>query len=133
MSDETLLIDDGALALKLGTATVQVRPLCIEPSLQWVRRVRVTLYEVSQKETALASAAQADDASTVDALIREGVGVQFAGTLRDLLNEHSPDVLTQDVLGKATARQIVSAFGEVFREECPLSMLRSALGPLARA
>ena len=132
MDNETnVLIEDGATDLRFGDKTVTVKALKIAASVQWSKRVKRAVFE--QARLALSSVEDAKNLATesekVDAFIERlngTVGEEFLA-VRDLLIEHSPHVLTADVVNEGTSQQIVVAFKRLFENENPTELLTAVM------
>jgi len=124
-----ILIEDGPVELTLGTATVPVNAMTIEHSVQWSKRVRRAWAAQGATNQAVINAMAADEEpiAQLAALDKglDGGAMNDILVARDLLLEHSPKIMTAEVLNEATARQIVSGFLKVYANENPMRELRA--------
>jgi hypothetical protein len=132
MSETQTLIEDDAVHLKFGEKTVKVRALTIEKSVDWTKQVLSSICRQGvAREPMLAALSNKD--VPIEKRIAEfeqtvATGIQSDLIIvRDLLNAHTPDVMTLDVLNTATANQIVSAFEALFPLENPTKRLQATL------
>ncbi|MBI5092232.1 MAG: hypothetical protein HZB26_07260 [Candidatus Hydrogenedentes bacterium] len=139
MSDTNAVNEEGTLDLKFGPATVTVKALNIEASVQWTKRVKVQWFTQARKGLPVnglqevMSTPGPDIIQRIDTAI-QGVMDAIGGgavddllVVRDALMEHSPQILTAEVVSLGTAQQIVTAFEAVYELENPMKRLRNAL------
>jgi hypothetical protein len=133
MSDDlNILVEDGAIAVKLGDKNVTVRGLVIEKSVAWSKTVKARWFEQARKSGAVMkivadeTKSEEDRVDLIEAAMLEGAGDELL-MVRDLLLEYDPENITPELLNTATAQQIVSAFEKVYELENPMKRLRAAI------
>jgi len=132
MNDTNVLIEDGAVQLKIGAGTIAVKALNIESSVQWTKRVRSAWYAQACKNLTLGKVLadtktpDEDRLTALDNAMASGAACDLL-MVRDLLGEHSPTILTAEALAQATAQQIVAAFEMIFQLENPMKRLRNLM------
>jgi hypothetical protein len=130
--DVNVLIEDGAIDVKFGGSVIRVRGLNIESSVQWTKRVKARWFEQAQKNQSVVDAAAALGTETEkfalfrDSMLCDNVGGDLL-MIRDLVMEHSPTVLTMDVVNQGTAQQIAIAFDALYELENPTRKLRATM------
>jgi hypothetical protein len=131
-TDTQTLIEDGAVFLKFGGASVRVKALPIIKSVDWTAAVKLEMFRLGTAQDGLLQNIAKKDQTPIErlALIEEsfaaGSGRELI-VIRNLLMQHSPDVMTEAVVDQATADQIVSAFETLFAIENPMRRLQTAM------
>lgn len=133
MTDEAnILFEDGAAHLKFGEQAVTVKALNLASSLQWSKRVQRGIAEHASKTLSLVNNVQqnkeqSEQSAALVALLDNPEYVQDGAMFRDLLIEHTPSVLTLELLNGGTARQLSEAFMVVWRLENPFGQVARSL------
>jgi hypothetical protein len=133
MSDDlNILVEDGAVAVKLGDKTVSVRGLVIEKSVAWSKSVKSAWFAQAKKSGAVMkivadeTKSEEERVDLIESAMLDGAGEELL-MVRDVLMQYNPEAITPEIINSATAQQIVTAFEVLYELENPIKRLRAAI------
>lgn len=127
---EVLLMEEG-VSLKLGADTVVVKGLCVRDSVRWSQKVKAAFITHAQQSAKLML--EVNQLSLTERVERAAQQLMSDSNndetelLLSLVMEHTPSLLTEDVVSKATVRQLSAAFLQLFRLENPFAEVQRSL------
>lgn len=129
MDEAEVMYNDGAVALTLGGEKVEVKPLNVQSSFQWTKRVRRLVAEQAKNNMGLLNmdGSLEDKFKRVMEVLESPQFVQDGELYYKAMLEYNSKVLTPEVVNKATAVELTDAFITLWKIENPFQKVREVL------